>query len=225
MRAKFGSPFLTRVVDALPFLKTATRSTVEFQGEVAQSRPNLNTKGKGFIDDFEGSSRPNSLRISRTNWTPSSKPATLQFVHEERGRLIWYNPFDGILRKDIWPGQEEHVENQNNRTDVLVMRLKPRADQRQVWGGRMTSLGAVNDFSLSKFMEIWVRGERGLLNLDLGTISEDFCCVQTEDDILNFRDEGRLDTEDQPFPGRATGDGLVSQAEDGGSIAETTRVS
>ena len=216
MRAKFGSPFLTRVVDALPFLKTATRSTVEFQGEVAQSRPNLNTKGKGFIDDFEGSSRPNSLRISRTNWTPSSKPATLQFVHEERGRLIWYNPFDGILRKDIWPGQEEHVENQNNRTDVLVMRLKPRAGQRQVWGGLMTSLGAVNDFSLSKFMEIWVRGDRGLLNLDLGTISEDFCCVQAEDDLLNFRDEGRLDTEDEPFPGRATGDGLVSQAEDVG---------
>ena len=216
MRAKFAAPFLTRVVDAIPLIRTASSSTIELQGEVAQSRPNLNTKGKGFIDDFEGSQRPSSLRIARTSWTPASRPVALDFPHETRGSLIWYNPFDGILRKDIWPGQEEQVENQNNRTDVLVMRLKPRADQQQVWGGLMTSLGSVNDYSLSKFVEIWVRGERGKLNLDLGTISEDFCCDQTADDPLNFREDGAVDTEDEPFPGGTTGDGLVAQAEDVG---------
>ena len=58
----------------------------------------------------------------------------------------------------------------------------------------MTALTSVNDFCSLKFVEIWVRGEEDVLHLDLGDqINEDF--------VAN----GRLDTEDEPFPGRTTG--------------------
>ena len=203
-RAKFGAPFLTRVVDALPLLKTATPSNIELRAEVAQGRPNLNTRGKGFIDDFEGSENPSSLRIGRTQWTPASLPASSAYGEDNRGGLIWYNPFEGVLRTEIWPGQEEQLESQDKRTDILVLEMTSRPEAPTSWGGVMASLGAVYDYSRSKFLDVWVRGSNGNLHIDLGTISEDLI------------DNGRIDTEDEPYSGRTTGDGLVSGKEDTG---------
>jgi cell surface protein SprA len=205
LRARREAPILTRVVDMIPLLKTAAPSEVVFDAEIAQSRPNLNTKGQGYIDDFEGSERPTSLGIGRTRWVTSSVPDGPRYEADNRGVLDWYNPFDGVLRTDIWPNQEDQLEAQNRNTDVLALELKPRVGEAESWGGIMAALTAVNDFSQSKFLEVWVRGEEGILHLDLGDqISEDY--------ITN----GRLDTEDEPFPGRTTGDGVVSRDEDVG---------
>ena len=197
-RAKFGAPFLTRVVDALPLLKTATPSNIELRAEVAQGRPNLNTRGKGFIDDFEGSENPSSLRIGRTQWTPASLPANSAYGEDNRGGMIWYNPFEGVLRTEIWPGQEEQLESQDKQTDILVLEMTPRPEAPTSWGGVMTYLGLAYDYSRSKFLDVWVRGSNGNLHIDLGTISEDLI------------DNGRIDTEDEPISGRTTGDGAVT---------------
>ncbi|HIL10550.1 MAG TPA: cell surface protein SprA [Candidatus Latescibacteria bacterium] len=203
LRARRESPILTRIVDMLPLIKTAVPSEVVLDAEIAQSRPNLNTKGKGYIDDFEGSERPTSLAIGRTRWSPSSVLEDSRYGENERGRFIWYNPFDGVQRTDIWPNQEEQLEAQNRRADILALELAPNARAAESWGGIVAALSAVNDFSQSKFLEIWVRGEEGILHVNLGDqINEDY--------VAN----GRLDTEDEPFPGRSTGDGLVSKEED-----------
>ena len=37
----------------MPLLKTAAPSEIVLDAEIAQSRPGLNTKGQGYIDDFE----------------------------------------------------------------------------------------------------------------------------------------------------------------------------
>ncbi len=203
LRARREAPFLTRLVDMMPLLKTAAPSEVVLDAEIAQSRPNLNTKGQGYIDDFEGSERPTSIAIGRTRWVPTSQPVDERFDVESRSDFRWFNPFDGVLRTDIWPNQEDQLEAQNRNTDVLALELRPRPEAPESWGGIMSALTAVNDFSQSKFMEIWVRGEEGFLHVDLGDqINEDF--------VAN----GRLDTEDEPFPGRTTGDGVVSKEED-----------
>ena len=195
LRARREAPILTRIVDMLPLIKTAVPSEVVLDAEVAQSRPNLNTKGKGYIDDFEGSERPTSLAIGRTRWSPSSVLEDSRYGENERGRFIWYNPFDGVQRTDIWPNQEEQLEAQNRRADILALELAPNARSAESWGGIVAALSAVNDFSQSKFLEIWVRGEEGILHVNLGDqINEDY--------VAN----GRLDTEDEPFPGRSTGD-------------------
>ncbi len=203
LRARREMPILTRMVDMVPLLKTAEPSEIVLDAEIAQSRPNLNTKGQGYIDDFEGSERPTSLGIGRTRWVPTSLPETAGFDASSRTDLDWYNPYDGVLRTDIWPNQEDQLEAQNRNTDVLALALRPRPEVAESWGGIMTALTAVNDFSQSKFMEIWVRGEEGILHVDLGDqINEDYI------------ENGRLDTEDEPFPGRTTGDGVVSKEED-----------
>jgi hypothetical protein len=202
LNAKFEAPFLTRVVDAMPLLKTSAKSEINLRAEVAQSRPNLNTKGQGYIDDFEGSERPDLLSVIRTRWTPASLPEEF-FDPDNQGRFFWFNPFDRIRRTEIWPNQEDQVEAQNNLTDVLVLELDPRDDRPTSWGGVMASFsGGVRDFSLSKFLDVWVRGEEGRLHIDLGALSED------------HTGDGQLNTEDNPLPGRTTGDGLVSEKED-----------
>ena len=206
LKAKRTSPLLTQIVDALPLLKTAEPSDITLDAEVAQSRPNLNTKKKGYIDDFEGSERPVSMGIGRTRWTPASLPTSLpaspDFGKENRERLIWYNPYDGVLRTDIWPGQEEQLDVSNKQTDVLTMELTYREDSAWSWGGIMSAFSSVNDFSQSKFLEIWARGEEGVLYIDLGVISED------------VNGDRKVNTEDESYAGRSTGDGLVSKKED-----------
>ncbi len=203
VRARRAAPLLTRIVDMMPLLKTAAPSEIVVNAEIAQSRPNLNTKGEGYIDDFEGSERPTSLSIGRPRWVVSSVPDDDRHSADNRGYFIWYNPFDGVSRTDIWPNQEDQLEAQNRNTDVLALELRPREGVAESWGGITTAMTAVSDFSQSKFLEIWVRGEEGILHLDLGDqIAEDYI------------DNGRLDTEDEPFPGRTTGDGVVSRDED-----------
>ncbi|MBT3342137.1 MAG: cell surface protein SprA [Gemmatimonadetes bacterium] len=204
LRARFEAPLLTRLVDALPGLKTAAESDVSIQAEIAQSRPNLNTKGQGYIDDFEGSERPEIISIFRSRWTPASAPTDIRLDDVNRGRLLWYNPYDRFQRTDIWPGQQDQVEAANNRTDVLTLEVLP-GDEIETWGGVMTVFGGgVRDFSQSKFLDVWLRGVEGELHLDLGDISEDW--------IAN----GKIDTEDEPLPGRTTGDGQVAESEDVG---------
>lgn len=205
LRARREVPILTRVVDMLPLVKTAVPSEVTLDAEIAQSRPNLNTKGRGYIDDFEDSERPISLVVNRTRWAPASAPVGVRFGAENRTHFIWYNPYNGVLRTDIWPNQEEQIEAQNRRTDILALELLPRLEATESWGGVSLAFSTVNDLSESKFLEIWVRGQEGTLHLNLGDqINEDY--------IAN----GRLDTEDEPFPGQAAGDGLVSREEDVG---------
>ncbi|MFC1526020.1 cell surface protein SprA [Candidatus Latescibacterota bacterium] len=231
MRASFEAPFLTRAVDALPLLKTAAASDVTVQAEVAQSRPNLNTRGAAYIDDFEGSERPELLSVYRTRWSLSSTPSALGFGADNRGRMIWYNPYDRVQRTEIWPGQVDQYEASNSDTDVLVMELAARAEATTTWNGLMTSFsGGVRDFSQSKFLEVWVWGTEGELHIDLGDIPEDWRrhdlsrLDSTAVEAMDLRDrldslltsDGRLDTEDNPYPGRATGDGQVAPEEDVG---------
>ncbi|MCC7264417.1 MAG: cell surface protein SprA [Candidatus Latescibacteria bacterium] len=205
LKARVDAPFLTRAVDLVPLLRTVEKSEVNLQAEVAQSRPNLNTKGQGYIDDFEGSERPELMPVIRTRWNPASRPIEGGFEAEERGRLIWYNPYDRVPRVEIWPGQEDQVDAQNDETDVLTLELKPAQTGTHSWGGVMTAFtGGARDFSLSKFLDVWVRGEQGLLAIDLGSITED----QVAD--------GRLNTEDIPLPGQTAGDGVVAAEEDQG---------
>ena len=210
LKARFDAPLLTRAVDLMPRLKTVEKSEVNVQAEVAQSRPNLNTKGQGYIDDFEGSERPELLPVIRTRWTPASRPLGDDYEVEDRGRLNWYNPFDRVPRVEIWPGQEDQVDAQNDETDVLALQLGPVQDGTRSWGGVMSAFtGGARDFSLSKFLDVWVRGESGLLQLDLGSITEDYL------------PDSRLNTEDRPLPGLNAGDGVVAAEEDVGLDGRT----
>lgn len=81
-------PFVTKLVDAIPFIDTKEPSTVNFTAEVAGLKPShsraINVEGGGdkggtvFIDDFEGTTSNNDLRIPANNWALASVPQYAQ---------------------------------------------------------------------------------------------------------------------------------------------------
>ncbi len=96
-------PFLTRMVDFLPFIETKEKSTITVEGEFAQLIPGHNSaigkEGNAFIDDFEGSESSIDLR-NKSGWVLSSIPHTESFPESKnyndlssgfnRARLAWY---------------------------------------------------------------------------------------------------------------------------------------
>jgi len=201
-------PFITRMLNAFPLVKTDAPSTFSFKGEIDQSIPNPNTKNKAFIDDFEGSLEYTDLSIRRGVWTLSSPPEGRE--NDARCRMWWYNPYHRVLITDIWPNKE--VERTEDKTNVLTLRLFPDDPHRPSdtlfastevssrWNGIMRAFfpGAY-DQTRTKFLEIWLRGEKGVLNIDLGQISEDGDGdenLDTEDKEKNGQRDGRLDDDE-----------------------------
>lgn len=201
--------FVTNMLNAIPWVKTDAPSSITFRGDVAQSIPNPNTKNHAFIDDFEGSLEYTDLGVRRGGWTLSSPPEGKEF--SDRFRMWWYNPYDQVPIQEIWPNKD--VERNQEKTNVLHLQCFPAEPHRpsntdfdpgstdRNWSGVMRAIypGAY-DQSRTKFLEVWVSGDKGVLHVDLGEISEDL-----DGDRL-------LDTEDKPRNGQR--DGILDDDED-----------
>ncbi len=205
-RLAFEPEFLTSFMDFIsPADLGDAESSFSIEAELAQSVPNPNILGDGFIDDFEGSKEETDLGVRRSGWRPASPPD--QLTHDQRGRMTWYNPLEQVDVRQIFPTRE--VTGRDQLQHVLIMEFDPtepdlrwggiptdstfnapwrQYDQDDVlnrWAGLMHPLVGDNvDQTRSRFIEIWVNGNRGELHIDLGVISED------------VNDDGRLDTED-----------------------------
>ena len=80
------APFLTKMVDAIPFIETKEPSSINFVAEFAALRPshpraiNVGTNdddqkgGTVYVDDFEGTTSNNDLRTPANNWVLASVP-------------------------------------------------------------------------------------------------------------------------------------------------------
>jgi len=214
---------LTRFLDRLPIIETEKPSSFSVEGELAQVLPNPNSmnnratgdpNGVAYIDDFEGAKRTTTPPILRRYWKESSAPLNLEtlkpYSQMNRARMYFYNPFGQVRTKDIWPNQSTSLRAQNELTDILVFHQKTRpwqsnVDPDSIWSGVTTSLYTGDyDQTQSKFVEIWLRGTQGKLEIDLGKISED-------------RDgNNKLNTEDIPEAGLTLGNGFLEEDEDTG---------
>ena len=144
------------------------------------------------------------LGIIRIGWHNCSSPLevgqipdppafskTLE-IYKKRGHLVWYNPYEQVSIKDIWPNLDTHDPNTPQHVHVLTMEFEPAEnpddptyEKTQSWAGIQQWLSAgYADQTDSKFLEVWVNGNQGRFHIDLGQISEDI--------IPN----GRLNTED-----------------------------
>ena len=117
---------------------------------------------------------------------------------------------DRVRTKDIWPNQSTSLRAGNETTDILVLRYQAKEFQNiinpdSLWVGITTSLYSGDyDQIQSKFFEIWVKGNSGNLQIDLGKISED------------IDGNGQLNTEDIPAAGLTLGNGFLEDVEDTG---------
>ncbi len=228
--------WLTRAINALPLIETSDPSSIKVSGEIAQILPNPNTinnpdtgdpKGVANIDDFEGAKQTTPMGVEKNGWFPASRPVNdaLSYDGREQGFLFWYNPWGDIPTRQIWPDKQTSSTMNNDVTRVLNLVLDPTVngitgqgtgaeDKKDVWGGVMRPLySGAWDQSESKYIEVWARGTKGILQLDLGKISEDLDLFDTTSQTI--RVNHRLDTEDKPIPGTGmtTGNGILETSE------------
>lgn len=216
--------FMTKLIDAIPLISSEAPSNVTFQGAVARSMPNPNTRGSVFIDDFEGTKRASGLGVVRESWSISSPPFHLSntgSLMPTRGlhdrAFLWFNPYDQFQDIDIYERDENRQNSADRRTHVLILETRPQNSLTRTpeepntaaWGGIMRGLPLSQwDQSRAEYIEIRMavvrRGANaGFLRLDLGRISED------------VNDNGGLDTEDRP-EGGLSGNKILDDGEDVG---------
>ncbi len=187
------NPIFTTLVNAIPFIRASAKSYVQLGAEVAQSRPNPNVDGQVYIDDFEGSKDSYSLGILRTNWRHASKPTVIIDSLSEKGHVAWFNPFDPTPIEEIWPNRGVGTGESGN-TNILKVVFKPvnhkfiqdtinniidsstvEIDQAESWAGFMRNMpsGAVSQIQNAQLLEMRLRGNAGIMHIDLGRITED----------------------------------------------------
>lgn len=196
---RFENNILTRMADALPLVTASAPSYTQVSGEVAQSRPNPNVDGQAFIDDFEGSRDSYSLGLMRSAWLHASRPVVVDEGSSERAKFAWYNPPENYSVEDIWNRDEGGA----NTTRVLVLRFEPVSEKKTFnvdsnrylidtipwensWNGFMRdfSSGTTSQLQNVQLLELRVRGDVGIMHVDLGRITED------------INGDGRFNTED-----------------------------
>lgn len=187
-------------VNAAPF-------DLKAYAEYAKSYKNINTFGKGLVDDMESSEEITGVSLSDKDWILASMPDAVP--QSERGRLYYkyyrdpsnagslkgtgFTPYSIPYAKKPGPYNVAtgHVENAVRDLDTqrsLVMEFEfAGAESRAPVVTRRLSSEAV-DFSGLQYVEVWYRGEALTapvdLYVDLGKIDED------------SDGDGLLDTED-----------------------------
>lgn len=189
---KFKPRFLTKMVDALPFIETNAESQFNVETEFAQVIPNPNTlnsestgdnNGVAYIDDFESSKRTTTLGIRYRTWTAASPPVVFPKLgvvddvaaYKARGRIAWFNPYNQFLIQEIWPNRDVNAQT-GQTTDVLGVDFwrEPGSDPDSAWVGFMRSTVSFPDQQKTKYIEVMVLGNKGTMHIDIGRISEDW---------------------------------------------------
>ncbi len=219
---KFKLKFLTKLVDALPMIETTDPSTLDLEAEFAQILPDPNTlnnpstgdeNGVAYLDDFEGTKRSTTLGIRFMNWTQASPPKVINqaevqdtIADQQRGRLVWYNPFSQVKITDIWPNRDVNAET-GQYTDVLGLEVWRNAEQDPYssWAGIMRSTASFANQQRTKFIEMWIKEDTTAtnpeyvrINIDIGQISEDWWMKTVRDGKAVYGSPGWrwLNTED-----------------------------
>jgi cell surface protein SprA len=164
------APFLTRLIDKLPFLETKEMSTITAAGEFAYLIPGhskaIGKDGNSYIDDFEGSQSTIDLRQQGT-WnlasTPQGQPSlfpeadsvnSLAFGYN-RAKLAWYT-IDNILQRDqnITPDNISATDMSNNFAREIP--------ETEVFPNKQSPTGQVSN--ISTFDLAYYPSERGPYN-------------------------------------------------------------
>lgn len=163
-------PFVTKVVDWLPFIETETPSSSNINFEGAYSFSNLNSKGEVFLDDMESSTvLSNDFSVAKVSWSLCSKPIDQDTVNFVQNRLIWHNlrEDDVLHADDIY----EDPLDPNEAADILKLVFHP--DHDSSFGG-LTQYIYSEDFDDIENLELIIKGGGGVIHVDFAQeISED----------------------------------------------------
>jgi len=169
-------PWLTKAVDALPFIQTKAKSSFSVDAEFAHFLPGHATAIGGqkaaFIDDFEGSQTALDLR-NPTAWSIASVPQRQQFLFPEgnlpdpklesgfgRALLSWFYIYVDFVRNTSYtPGYMRANPTRYQRNwNVCEIYINDLFPEREEIIGTPTNIGVLN---------LWYYpNERGPYNYD-----------------------------------------------------------
>ena len=166
-------PWITKLMDLLPFYSTNTPSTLTFEGELAQFIPGnssvIGSTGTSYIDDFETSKRSYDLRAVNT-WflasTPQdySSPAPLfpeTFKNSglaygfNRAKIAWYSIDDNFYNGSAPSNINNEDKSQPYAREILESEVYPNKEL--VQGQRNN----IHEFNIAYYP-----AERGPYNYD-----------------------------------------------------------
>ncbi|MFH1700303.1 MAG: cell surface protein SprA [Candidatus Zixiibacteriota bacterium] len=213
LRYRFENQLITKALNVLPFFSSESPSNMQISAELAQSRPNPNVDGQVYIDDFEGSRDNFSLGIFRGIWRHASKPVQIDDSLNIRGKVAWHNPKEQISINEIYP-QRDIGTGEQAGTNILEIQYKPvdyyiresavdsaaidtlPVEPELTWNGFMRNIpeGAVSQLTHAQLLEMRIKGDVGIMHIDLGRITEDINgdgrLTDEDRDGLKFLDEG-----------------------------------
>ncbi|MBL7149020.1 MAG: cell surface protein SprA [Candidatus Cloacimonetes bacterium] len=193
---EYELPFITKIVDWFPLIKTDSKSTVNISGEVAMSLPRIygsskqHDKKEAYIDDMESILDSYPLGVTRATWDPASRPAEFpdgNYIDFGKAAMNFYNPQD-IYARDVYDPGSLTEKEERERVIPLACKIKPLqmgipGMEMKHWAGVMKYIGNEIDFSKKRYIEILARvdtlnynqtSKPVILHIDLGDVSEDF---------------------------------------------------
>lgn len=198
----FSPSFMTKAVDILPFITSTVPSNLSIRGAVAFSMPNPNTKGFVYLDDMDGNKMSLNLGVSRANWHFGSIPdeiinnSPVYLDTADLGHIYWYSPNDWFTKGHLYPNLPEQERNDN--IQVLSLVIEPRNQSPASFVSIQQCISKTGaDLSQFRYLEVWVYGDGGRVNIDLGySITEDVARrTGVSDSIAGWN--GILNTEDK----------------------------
>jgi hypothetical protein len=141
-----------------------------------------------------------SAGILRPQWRHASMPAVIDTAVSERAHVSWSNPVEQVPITDIW--NRDIGQGESNSVNVLGILFQP-VDHKYVkdldnnvfdsisypieaensWAGFMRTFN-YEQFDKAQFLEFRLKGDEGIMHIDIGRISEDIDgngLVNTED--------------------------------------------
>lgn len=130
-------PWLTRLLDNLPFYDTKAESSLDAKGEWAMILPTPNKRkstissDKGepvvYIDDFEGAQRYISLGLNPSQWIHSSPPVNTNIWPNDtnaalyRGKIFWWQYFiPRVPIREVYPNNKSYQQGRSNLSPLEV---------------------------------------------------------------------------------------------------------
>jgi Motility related/secretion protein len=219
--------FVTRLVDALPGVRTTAPSEFNISAEVGLSIPNPNTANVVYIDDMESVRDAVTLSMSPERWVHSSIPFRTGTIPvddpglpntRKNTEIHWYSPVNAIKERDLNPSLSDGQGAQNAHQSLAIS-LPKRPDPKapgavaspsdSLWAGLTYVLDPVGlDLSRAQFIEFQVNDFRDYYPDSAGVgrirgrhvkVHIDIGTVSEDQQRApNIPPNGRLDTEDQP---------------------------
>ncbi|MDD3802955.1 MAG: hypothetical protein PHW02_01030 [bacterium] len=197
---------VTDFANLLPFYYSSSPSALSISTKAAISYPNPNSTGKAFIDNMESVLASNDLSTDRKSWTLGSLPP-LMSPTDLADDYYWFN------EREILGNINELLPELDRDDDVSILSISMNPNGAYPENTFVSFNHSISrtgiDMSDMMFFEVWVKGDSGLLTVEIGkNIIEDV--VRKDDDGNVLSPDNILQTED------ANNDGILDADEDTG---------